>query len=196
MSGENKDKVSIYISVAAVLVGLGIIFSIRNRRRVVRFSEALVGQTEISGNMGFTNEELQRLMKEVGWNAGDPWCVYFAKLVWYNMAPEWLKDKILRKVSGSSIQTWENLKNDPNFITSAIPQPGDMAIWRRYDNGVATNTGHAGIVKSLGYGNFTTVEGNTNELGGSEGYIVAEKTRAIDYSTKNGLRLVGFIRFA
>jgi hypothetical protein len=195
MSGS-KDKIRTYVGIAAILVGIGIIFAIRNRRRVVRFSESLVGQQEIPGNLGFTNSEFQKLMEEVGWNAGDAWCVYFAKLVWYNMAPEWLKKKILTKVSGSSLQTWENLKNDPNFKISTIPQPGDMAIWRRYENGIPTWTGHAGIVTSLGYGNFTTTEGNTNELGGTEGYIVAEKTRAIDYTTRNGLRLIGFVRFA
>ncbi len=196
MSGEGKHNIRIWVGVAAVFIGIGIILTIRNRRKIVRFSEVLVGQTEVAGNAGFTNEEFQNLMKEVGWDAGDPWCVYFAKLVWYNMAPDWLKKKILAKVSGSSLQTWENLKNDPNFKISTIPQPGDMAIWRYYQNGSATWNGHAGIVKSLGYGNFTTIEGNTNDAGGNEGYIVAEKTRPLDFSTKNGLRLVGFIRFA
>lgn len=196
MFGENKNKIHSYIAIIGVIIGVGILLAIRNRKRVVRFSEQLVGQVEVGNNAGFTNEEFEKLMEEVGWESGDPWCVYFAKLTWYNMAPGWLRDKILKKVSGSSLQTWENLKNDPSFKVSTIPQPGDMAIWRRYENGSATWTGHAGIVKSLGFGNFTTIEGNTNEFGGSEGYIVAEKTRAIDFTTKNGLRLIGFIRFA
>lgn len=196
MSGGEKNNIRLYIAISGIIFGVGILLAIRNRKRVVRFSESLVGQSEIAGNAGFTNEEFEKLMKEVGWESGDPWCVYFAKLSWYNMAPSWLKEKILLKVSGSSLQTWENLKNDSSFKVSTIPQPGDMAIWRRYVNGSPTWTGHAGIVKNLGFGNFTTIEGNTNEFGGSEGYIVAEKTRPIDFTTKNGLRLVGFIRFA
>lgn len=193
---ENRNNTRLLIAVAAFFAGIGIILAIRNRRKVVRFSEMLVGQTEIAGNAGFSNEEFQKLMNEVGWHPGDPWCVYFAKLVWYNMAPSWLKEKILKRVSGSSLQTWENLKDDPSFKVSSIPQAGDMAIWRMYDNGSPTWNGHAGIVKRLGFGNFTTIEGNTNEASGNEGYIVAEKTRPIDYTTKNGLRLIGFIRFA
>jgi hypothetical protein len=71
-----------------------------------------------------------------------------------------------------------------------------MVIWRLYRDGEPTWDGHAGVVKSVGYGNFTTIEGNTNSLGGTEGFEVAEKTRTIDYTVKNGLRLIGFIRFA
>lgn len=179
-----------------MIVGIGLIFAIRNRRKVVKFSESLVGQTEIAGNAGFTNAEFEKLMQEVGWQPGDAWCVYFAKLSWYKNAPEFLKAKILSKVSGSSLQTWENLKDDPSFIVSSIPKAGDMVIWRKYDNGTPTWNGHAGIVKSLGFGNFATIEGNTSSLGSNEGYIVAEKTRPIDYTTKDGLRLLGFIRFA
>jgi LPXTG-motif cell wall-anchored protein len=196
MSGESKNKVYLLLGIAGVLVGLGVIFSIRNRRKIVRFSQSLVGQTEIAGNMGFTNEEFQRLMDEVGWQPGDAWCVYFVKLVWYNMAPGFLKKKILSKISGSTYQTWENIKDDKSFIVSSIPKEGDMAIWRTYKDGSPQWSGHAGIVKRLGFGNFTTIEGNTGDGYGNEGYVVAEKSRPIDYTTKNGLRLVGFVRFA
>lgn len=196
MAAGRSDKVYLWLGLSGVLIGLGIIFTIRNRRKIVKFSESLKGQTEIARNAGFTNREFERLMGEVGWKPGDAWCVYFVKLVWYNMAPEYLKKKILSKVSGSTWQTWENLKGDANFKISAIPMAGDMAIWRMYKNGEPTWDGHAGIVKKLGYGTFTTVEGNTTNKGGDEGYIVAEKTRPIDYTVNNGLRLVGFIRFA
>jgi hypothetical protein len=191
-----KDRTYFWLGVSGVLFGIGLLFAIRNRKRVVKFSESLVGQTEIAGNAGFTNERFQQLMEEVGWEPGDAWCVYFVKLAWFNMAPAYLRPKILQKVSGSSWQTWENLRNDSSFTVSAIPRSGDMAIWRMYKDGQPTWNGHAGIVKHLGYGNFTTIEGNTNSTGSSEGYTVAEKTRNIDYTTKNGLRLVGFVRFA
>ena len=191
-----RSNIYLWLGIAGLVFGIGIIFALRGRRRIVKFSESLVGQKELIANSGFNNKEFENLMREVGWKPGDAWCVYFVKLVWYNMSPEWLKEKILRKVSGSSLQTWENLKNDPNFIVSAIPKAGDMAIWRVYSGGNPTNNGHAGIVKSLGFGTFTTVEGNTSDAGSSEGYIVAEKERPIDYTVKNGLRLIGFIRFA
>jgi hypothetical protein len=194
--GTGKNKTYLYLGISGILIGIGLLFAIRNRRKVVKFSESLVGQTEIAGNLGFNNAEFQKMMEEVGWEPGDAWCVYFAKVIWYNMAPAFLKEKILKKVSGSSWQTYTNLRQDPSFVIKDIPKPGDMAIWMMYSNGRPTGNGHAGIVKMLGFGNFTTIEGNTNNEGGTEGYIVAEKTRPIDYTTKNGLRLLGFIRFA
>lgn len=194
--GTGKNNTYLYLGISGIIIGIGLLFAIRGKRRIVKFSENLVGQTEIAGNAGFTNQQFQQLMEEVGWKPGDAWCVYFAKLSWYNMAPAFLRPKILEKVSGSSHQTWENLKKDPSFEISTVPKPGDMAIWKLYRNGEPQSSGHAGIVTRLGYGNFTTIEGNTNPQGGNEGYIVAEKTRPIDYQNKNGLRLLGFIRFA
>jgi LPXTG-motif cell wall-anchored protein len=196
MNTGKANKAYLWLGISGIIIGLGLIFAIRNRRRIVKFSESLKGQTEIAGNAGFSNTEFQALMEQIGWQPGDAWCVYFVKLVWYNMAPDFLKQKILNNVTGSTWTTWNNLNHDPNFKVSAIPRTGDMAIWRMYSNGEPTLDGHAGIVKKLGFGNFTTVEGNTNTGGGTEGYIVAEKTRNIDYITNNGLRLVGFIRFA
>ncbi len=193
---SGKKRLFLYLGISGILVGLGLLFAVRGRRKIVKFSESLVGQTEIAGNAGFTNEEFQNLMREVGWQPGDAWCVFFVKCIWYNMAPDFLKDKIQRKVTGSTFTTWENLKNDPSFQVVDVPKPGDMVIWQDYSGGEPTSGGHAGIVKYLGIGNFTTVEGNTNTTGGSEGYEVAEKTRSFDYDKNNGLRLIGFLRIA
>jgi hypothetical protein len=39
-----------------------------------------------------------------------------------------------------------------------------------------------------------TIEGNTNDKGGREGYTVASKNRLIDFTNDNGLRMLGFIK--
>jgi hypothetical protein len=191
---QKDKKIYIYLGLSAMFIGLGLVLAIRGRRKIVKFSESLEGQTEIAGNAGFTNEEFQALMEQVGWHPGDAWCVYFVKLVWFNMAPKFLQPKILKEVTGSTFTTWDNLSHDPSFKVVDVPEAGDMVIWRDYRGGNPTSNGHAGIVKYLGYDNFTTVEGNTNDQGGSEGYIVAEKTRTFDYSNNNGLRIIGFLR--
>jgi hypothetical protein len=186
-----------------ILIGLGTLaagavfyFSYSQRRKVLKISQAFIGQMEKSGNSGFQNAEMEKLMKEVGWRPGDAWCVYFAKLMWYMQAPNWLKPKIKTAISGNSQTTWDNVSKDPAFVVSRIPRPGDLVIWQNFKNGVGSWTGHAGIVKKVNLNDFTTVEGNTNDAGGSEGVEVAEKVRKYDFTRENGLRLKGFVRFA
>lgn len=184
------------IGAAGLVLGLGIFFSLRGRRKMISLSKALVGQREIAGNLGFESKEFESLIKQVGWKVGDAWCVYFVKLVYYQKAPEFLKRKVLSVLTGSSQQTWKNILSDRAFVTSKVPRPGDIVIWQTYKNGEAQWSGHAGVVTRVKLGSFETVEGNTNTTGGSEGYIVAEKDRGYTWETNNGLRLKGFARFA
>jgi hypothetical protein len=53
--------------------------------------------------------------------------------------------------------------------------------------------GHAGVVVEAHDNYFKSVEGNTNDAGGREGYIVAEKRRYYTFDVDNGLRLLGFV---
>lgn len=191
-----KPWAKILIGVAVAVTGAAVFFSLRGRARIKAFAKAMVGQKEVTGNMGFQSAEFENMMKEVGWKEGDQWCVFFAKLTWWQKAPAFLKPKIKSAISGSSQTTWENVSKDPAFVTSKIPKPGDMVIWQSYKNGVPQWTGHAGIVEKVGFNDFKTIEGNTNDAGGREGYIVAQKDRTFNFDTNNGLRLKGFIRFA
>ena len=105
-------------------------------------------------------------------------------------------EEILNKLITPSTQTtWQNFENDKSgkFKTGKEAKKGAIVIWQRYKNGVPEWKGHAGIVQRVNKDNFETIEGNTNDAGGREGYIVAEKTRTYDWDTINGLRLKGFI---
>jgi hypothetical protein len=192
----SKGNIVLLISLS-IIAGAISFFTYRNRKKIIAVSKAFIGQQEISGNTGFQNDEMERLMKEVGWKPGDAWCVYFAKLMWWLKSPEWLKPKIKTAISGSSQQTWQNVSNDPAFVVSKIPRPGDMVIWQTYKNGVGQSSGHAGIVTKVNINNFQTVEGNTSGSSGTnEGIAVAERVREYNFDANNGLRLKGFVRFA
>ena len=58
-------KIGVLIGAAGVVIGLGIFFSLRGQRKMIAFSKALVGQQEISGNLGFQNTQFEALIKEV-----------------------------------------------------------------------------------------------------------------------------------
>ena len=177
---------------------IAILLTLRGGTRIVRFGKTFIGQEELTGNIGFRSETLQRLMEQIKWRRGDAWCVYFVKMLWYNMAPRAYRPVILSKVSGNSQQTLKNLSEDKSgiFKISKFPKKGSMVIWQYFKNGVGQWKGHAGIVTRIEPKCFYTIEGNTNISGGSEGYIVGEKERKYDFVNNDGLRLRAFISFS
>lgn len=153
-----------------------------------------VGQTEIKGNLGFNDRQFEEMMKAVGWKRGEAWCAYFAELIWKlaNVQEPAVNEELSKLFSGSTVQTWKNFLNS-QWLNAEEPVKGAVAIWQKYKNGEAQWSGHAGIVVEMEGNKFFSVEGNTNDHGGREGYIVALKGRTYNRNTDNGLRLLGFI---
>lgn len=163
-------------------------------KEIVRIAKSYIGKTEKPGNAGFTDAEFEKKMTAVGWIKLQAWCSYFTELVWkeaYSGHPEILAD-LNRLFAASATATYKNFDLDPNWEVGPEPRIGAIAIWR---HGIGWQ-GHAGIDTSLGANNkFATIEGNTNDMGGREGYIVDDKdTRKLNAPfTKTGLNLIGFI---
>ena len=185
-----------YVIVLSI-IGITVYIMLRPQRRIIHFAEEFLGQEEIAGNLGFKSKKMQYLMLQVGWRSGDAWCVYFSKVIWYNMAPDFLKPLILQKVTGNSQTTWKNIIEDTSgvFKASKYPQRGDMVIWQLYKDGKPQWRGHSGIVTDVETNFFSTIEGNTN-INDLQGYIVSEKERKYDFDKRQGLRLKGFLRIA
>lgn len=156
-------------------------------------AEKYVGQTEIKGNMGFTNPEFEKSMKSVGWKVSYQWCALFSELVWHEafQGDENMLKIIKDKFSASAFKTFLNF--DKVGMTSKTPEVGSVVIWRQVKKGVPQWTGHAGIVTEVHKDHFVSIEGNTNDAGGREGYIVAVKKRKYSFKVFNGLELVGFV---
>lgn len=159
---------------------------------VTKIALSYVGKTEVPGNMGFNDKVFQKKMEEVGWEKTLAWCSYFAELVYKEAACDAVVKKLLGKLfSGSATTTFKNFQLDGTYKTGMEPKPGSLAIYR---HGTGWE-GHAAIcVEVPDKTIFKTVEGNTNDKGGREGYIVARKNR---YWKKpfepKGLNLVGHI---
>lgn len=156
--------------------------------KVVLIARKYVGQTEKPANSGFNDADFEKKMKAVGWLKGQAWCAYFCELVCREALPE--KDAELAKLfSASAVKTYENFKEAGRV--SDTPRPGYLAVWR-YGNGWQ---GHIGVVTEvLTEKLFSTIEGNTNAIGGREGYIVARKSRYLNKPfAPKGLNLIGFI---
>ncbi len=184
--------------VFAVSIPLGIAASLyfMRKNRTVRFAKKFIGEDEISGNMGFVNPEFDALMREFGdFRDSQAWCMSFAKMIWIKKFGRRYKEILDKLITPSTQTTWQNFENDKSgkFETSDKAKKGAIAIWQNYKNGTPNWTGHAAIVQKVDNGTFETIEGNTNDKGGREGYTVAEKERKYSWDNNNGLRLKGFI---
>ncbi len=151
-----------------------------------------IGFTEKPGNKGFNDVVFENKMIQEGFQSGHAWCCYFAELVFKEAFPAKVAE-FNKLFSASTVQTFRNFKN-ANYIISDIPVKGYLVIWQTQKDGVPQSTGHAGIVSEV-YDKelFKSIEGNTNDKGGREGYIVAEKLRRVKKVT-NGLQVLGFIK--
>lgn len=166
---------------------------------IIEVAQKYLGQQEISGNMGFKDEDFSRKMEAVGHDDGEAWCALFTELVWKEAYQQWdatLFNRLDKLFNDGAVTTFRNFQKTRDFIVSSKPIAGALAVWQKYSNGRAHWTGHIAIVESFNMqqAELNTIDGNTNDKGGREGYIVARIKRDIDFRTKqNGLVLLGFI---
>ena len=165
------------------------------RKGIAATAKGYLGIKETKNNSGFNNLFFQQEMKKVGWQKGQPWCMYFVKLVWLKNLKGKHKEQAAKLLTGHTQGSLNNFKKDTSglFEVSTTPQKGSIVIWEYFKNGKSQGSGHAGIVTSFNNKQFQTIEGNTNKLGGREGVEVARKTRSYAWQTTNGLRLKAFI---
>lgn len=165
------------------------------RGAIKSYAFEYLGQEEIKGNMGFKDPEFDAKMDSVGMVDGYAWCCLFTELVWTEAYKDF-KPEVLpllaAEFSAGTIRTFRHFRSLK--WTGDEPEEGDIVIWQTYKNGKGKTTGHAAIVMEVHDGYIKTIEGNTNDKGGREGYIVASKTRKIDFKNNNGLRMLGFIK--
>jgi hypothetical protein len=160
-----------------------------------------IGKTEKPGNAGFKDANFEKVMKEVGFVKGHAWCAYFAELA----CREWARGKkrkdieklVSKYFSGGSTKTFKNMElaTEGSIKISKKPVANSVVIFR-YGNGWQ---GHTAIVESVDSKTktMTCIEGNTNDKGGREGYIVARRKRKYNapYASK-GLNIVGYFYFS
>lgn len=163
--------------------------------KIVTIANAYIGQQEKAGNAGFKSADFEKKMRTVGFQPGHAWCAYFVELVWKEAYASDVKmlgvlDKLC---SASAVSTFANFANSKLFTTSTtVPVKGAIVIWRHGNSW----QGHAGIVSDvdLQQNRFIATEGNSNDKGGREGYIVSNRPRKLGLPhSDTGLNIVGFI---
>jgi len=164
--------------------------------KIAQIAQTYIGQTEIPGNKGFTNPEFQKKMIAMGFQTTHSWCLYFCELVWKEAYGKThpLFVAIDKLISASALSTYYNFKGAEGWEVNSTPEVGSIMCFK---HGVDPKKweGHGCIVvETLEDKKCRTVEGNTNDEGGREGYIVARKTRSYgNPPSPKGLNFLGFI---
>lgn len=140
----------------------------------VECAERSIGVREETSNWG---KWVQVYLKFVGLNEPAAWCVAFVSYKVHQAAKELgVKCVFPRFIAAgrSSTALYEWGKKYGRIVKD--PSVGDIFLKRSKDGG--DKFVHVGFVKELEtYSRFTTVEGNTNDEGGSEGIEVASLER-------------------
>ena len=159
-------------------------------------AKSYIGQKEKPSNLGFDDAEFEVKMQAVGFQKTHAWCSYFAELVFKEAYPKKFEE-LDKLFSASAVQTYRNFR-DAAYLMHNMPQKDCLVIWQMQKDGKPQWQGHAGIVVDVQPNNwiFESVEGNTNDGGGREGYIVARRTRKHLADVRDGLKVLGLIQIA
>ena len=146
-------------------------------QKTLEIATAQIGVEEMPRNSN-AGPEVEIYLKSVGLGKGYAWCMAF--IYWCtHRASLHLNEKNPLKKTGGVLDQF----NSRPLLVKKAPQPGDVFIMD-FNNG----TGHAGFVEKIAGSTVYTIEGNTNDSGGREGYKVARRKRDIK-SFKGFLRI-------
>ncbi|MCM0666003.1 CHAP domain-containing protein [Flavobacterium tyrosinilyticum] len=146
-------------------------------QKTIEIATAQIGVEEMPRNSN-AGPEVEIYLRSVGLGKGYAWCMAF--IYWCaQKASLQINEKNPLKKTGGVLDQY----NSRPLLVKKTPQPGDVFIMD-FNNG----TGHAGFVEKIAGNTIYTIEGNTNDSGGREGYKVARRKRDIK-SVKGFLRL-------
>lgn len=146
-------------------------------QKTLEIATAQIGVEEIPRNSN-SGPEVEIYLRSVGLSKGYAWCMAFVYWCTQKAALQINAKNPLKKTAGVLDQY-----NSRPLLVKKTPQPGDVFIMD-FNNGA----GHTGFVEKVAGTTIYTIEGNTNDAGGREGYKVARRKRDIK-SVKGFLRL-------
>jgi hypothetical protein len=192
---QNKKLFYSLSILSGVTIGVMINFFSKGQR-VKRLSKLTIDVQEKGNNNGWGSERFTEMMKSVGWQNTQHWCMYYVKAIYTYSLPK-LKDGI-SELSGLVSNNWSRAKNGKLSIFKAVttkPIVGDIAIWLRGDG-----TGHTGIVTKVRGDKMMITEGNANYINApknpNDSVVVNEHDNSIGSYHQKGskLKLAGFLR--
>lgn len=151
---------------------------------VLLVARACIGAGELPGKVN-DSPFVRRVQAATGNKPPDPWCASFeAYAGTLALGSRW---PVKKTASCPELYAWGKAEG----LIVPHPAPGDIALYwyakyQRY--------AHTGLVERVDAdGRIDTIEGNTNDDGGREGWLVLEKTRTV-HPQDAFLRWEGLVR--
>ena len=144
--------------------------TLAERSLQIAYSQLGVTEQPKGSNAG---PEVKQYLRSVGLGVGNPWCMAFVYWCVDQACKEMQLKNPLIKTGGVLFQ-YNNTTLRKLPKTSGAFKPGDIFIMK-----FSAITGHTGFIKTINKGFIETVEGNTNDEGGREGYEVAIMKRPV-----------------
>jgi CHAP domain len=145
--------------------------------KVIEIAKSQIGVCENPKGSN-SGKEVNEYLKSVGINFPAPWCMAFVYWCFKQAGIVGLAK------TGGVLDQWNKCKQYQ--IVNQPPQPGDILIMD-FGKGL----GHTAIVESYKDGVIKTIEGNSNNEKGREGFIVCQHERfANNPKIKGYLRIV------
>ena len=160
---------------------------------IIEIARPYIGKKEKRGNSGFEDPQMEKDMREVGWQLGYAWCAGFIEMLAWKAYPEH-KDKIKGLFVPSAVSTYRNLMG-AGYKRTMFPELGAFVFWQKMEDGNPLWTGHCGVVSEvINSTEFKSIEGNTSDSGSRNGDGVYENHRKVKLDIKDGLKVIGFIK--
>lgn len=165
---------------------------------VIAFAKKFDGKREISGNKGFVDKDIDRIMRKHAFRDGYAYCAIFALACMKEVAIQQENKLLLNRLkeieSASSQTLWETLNASDDFDTTTWKKrknlAGALVIWRKGK----TWQGHAGLVINGTWNNCHTIEGNTGSGNQRDGDGFYSKVRLGNISALLQLRGYAIIK--
>ncbi len=144
---------------------------------------------EVGDNRG---EEVEKYLKSVGLEPGNPWCMSFVYYIFDELAKKMGKSNPLPKTGGVQ-DHWKKGDTSLKILgKDAAKDPSLVKPGQIFFLDTGGGRGHTGIVISVdpANGTYTAIEGNSNSSGGREGKEVSVNKRKVSASN-----LLGFIDY-
>ena len=142
--------------------------------KVLEIAKTQIGKMEVPPGSN-TGPDVIKYQTAAGIGTGLPWCMAFVYWCFQEASQSLGRNNPLVK-TGSVLYQWNNTTQKKIPVAAATANPALVKPGHIFIYSTGTTTGHTGLVEKVEGAILTTIEGNTNDGGSSEGIGVFRRS--------------------